>query len=94
MGSSLYKVKATVQPVSVAQWRAIGKDCSGSIDSLVALLQGKLSTAVMQRICTPKTGLFPSLKELSFDCSCPDWAGMCKHVAAVMYGVGGRCVKQ
>ncbi|OGB30105.1 MAG: hypothetical protein A3F78_10480 [Burkholderiales bacterium RIFCSPLOWO2_12_FULL_61_40] len=90
MGSSLYQVVVKVVPVSPKQWQAIGKDCAGSIDSLVELLQGKLSTAVMQRICTPRTGLFPAPQEISFSCSCPDWAGMCKHVAAVLYGVGAR----
>lgn len=90
MGSSLYKVVVKVQPVLPAQWQAIGRDCSGSIDSLVELLQGKLSTAVMQRICTPQTGLFPAPKEISFSCSCPDSASMCKHIAAVLYGVGAR----
>jgi uncharacterized Zn finger protein len=90
MGSSLYKVKVDVAGVPAPKWQAIGKDCSGSIDSLVELLQGKLSTAVMQRICAPKTGLFPAPSEIEFDCSCPDWAGMCKHVAAVLYGVGKR----
>jgi uncharacterized Zn finger protein len=90
MGSSLYKVAVKVTAVPVKQWQAIGTDCAGSIDSLVELLQGKLSTAVMQRICTPRTGLFPAPKEISFSCSCPDWASMCKHVAAVLYGVGAR----
>lgn len=90
MGSSLYKVAVKVTAAPVKQWQAIGTDCAGSIDSLVELLQGKLSTAVMQRICTPRTGLFPSPKEISFSCSCPDWASMCKHVAAVLYGVGAR----
>ena len=90
MGSSLYEVAVKVQPVQAPQWQAIGKDCSGSIDSLVELLQGKLSTAVMQRICTPRTGLFPAPKEISFSCSCPDSASMCKHIAAVLYGVGAR----
>jgi len=94
MGSSLYKVVVKVQPVPTAQWQAIGKDCSSSIDSLVELLQGKLSTAVMQRICTPRTGLFPPSKEISFSCSCPDSASMCKHVAAVLYGVGARLDQQ
>src|SRR5664280_2623707 len=54
MGSSLYQVSVKVTEVPQSQWHAIGKDCSGSIDSLVELLQGKLSTAVMQRICTPR----------------------------------------
>ena len=90
MGSSLYKVNIKVTAVPAIQWQAIGKDCSGSIDSLVELLQGKLSTAVMQRICTPRTGLFPAPKEISFRCSCPDSASMCKHIAAALYGVGAR----
>ncbi|MDP2826881.1 MAG: hypothetical protein Q8O52_29870 [Sulfuritalea sp.] len=90
MGSSLYRVAVKVATVPAQQWQAIGADCSGSIDSLVELLQGKLSKAVMERICTPRTGLFPAPKEIEFSCSCPDWASMCKHVAAVLYGVGAR----
>ena len=90
MGSSLYKVSVKVSAVAKAPWQAISKDCAGSIDSLVELLQGKLSTAVMQRICAPRTGLFPAPKEIELSCSCPDSASMCKHVAAVLYGVGAR----
>ncbi|HSV78231.1 MAG TPA: SWIM zinc finger family protein [Ramlibacter sp.] len=90
MGSSLYRVAVKVAAVPAKQWQTIGKDCAGSIDSLVELLQGKLSTAVMQRICTPRTGLFPAPKDISFSCSCPDSASMCKHIAAALYGVGAR----
>ncbi len=94
MGSSLYKVKVSVQPVQPAQWKSICQDSAGSIASLVEILQGKLSTAIMQRICEPGKGLMPTPKEINFDCSCPDWAGMCKHVAAVLYGVGARLDQQ
>ena len=90
VGSSLYKVSIKVTAVPDQQWQAITSDCAGSIDSLVELLQGKLSGAVMERICKPGTGLFPTPKEIKLDCSCPDWADMCKHVAAVLYGVGAR----
>jgi len=44
----------------------------------------------MTRLCEEKTGLFPSPQEILFTCSCPDWASMCKHVAAVLYGIGAR----
>lgn len=90
MGSSLYKVVVSVASAPKKQWKAIGVDCAGSIDSLVELLQGRLSKGVMERICRPHTGLFPSPREIKFNCSCPDWADMCKHVAAVLYGVGVR----
>ena len=89
-GSSLYKTVVKVAAVPQTRWREISADCAGSIDSVVELLRGKLSQAVMARICKPGAGLFPSPKEISFDCSCPDWASMCKHVAAVLFGVGVR----
>ncbi len=94
MGSSVYQVEVTVKAVADKNWRAIGADCSGSIDSLIELLQGKLSKAVMERICKPGVGLFPSPNEIEFNCSCPDWASMCKHVAAVLYGIGARLDQQ
>ena len=89
-GSSLYSVEVKIGPVPQTQWSAVCSDCSGAIDSLVELLQGRFSKAVMTRICQEKTGLFPSPKEIKFTCSCPDYASMCKHIAAVLYGIGAR----
>ena len=94
MGSSLYQVAVSVAAVPQKHWQAIGADCAGSIDSLVELLQGRLSKGVMERICTPQTGLFPAPSEITLKCSCPDWASMCKHVAAVLYGIGARLDEQ
>ncbi len=89
-GSDLYKVKVDIVPVPKARWKSICKDCAGGIDSLVELLQGRFSKGVMERICRQRSGLFPAPDEIRFSCSCPDWASMCKHVAAVLYGVGAR----
>lgn len=80
--------------VPKARWTAICKDCAGAIDSLVELLQGRFSQGVMERMCRPQTGLFPSPREIRFSCSCPDWASMCKHVAAALYGIGARFDEQ
>lgn len=89
-GSDFYSVKIEIGAVSQARWKAICKDCLDSIGSLVGLLQGKLSKNVMERVCREGDGLFPSPREIKMTCSCPDWAGMCKHVAAVLYGAGAR----
>jgi uncharacterized Zn finger protein len=89
-GTTLYEVRVGVAAVPRARWAALCKDCAGGIDSLVELLQGRLSKGVMERICRQKTGLFPSPAEIEFACSCPDWASMCKHVAAVLYAIGAR----
>ena len=93
-GSHLYRVQVKVASVPKARWSAVCRDCAGAIDSLVELLQGRFSQGVMARICHEKTGLFPSPAEITFTCSCPDWASMCKHVAAVLYGIGARLDEQ
>jgi uncharacterized Zn finger protein len=89
-GSDVYSVMVTVAKVPASRWKTICRHCAGGIDSLVELLQGRLSTAVMEHLCKQGTGLFPTPHEIEFTCSCPDWASMCKHVAAVLYGVGAR----
>ena len=93
-GSRLYTVTITIAPVMAARWMAICRDCAGSIDSLVELLQGRLSKGVMDRVCREEDGLFPAPGEIEFSCSCPDQADMCKHVAAALYGVGARLDQQ
>lgn len=93
-GSRLYKVVLNVAPVPKAKWKAICTDCTGGIDSLVELLQGRFSKNVMERICRQGQGLFPTPGEIKLSCSCPDWADMCKHVAAVLYGTGARFDRQ
>src|SRR5947209_4464527 len=93
-GASIYKVTIKIAAVSKPRWKSICKDCAGGIDSLIELLQGRFSKAVMERMCQQKTGLFPSPDHIEFSCSCPDWAAMCKHVAAVLYGIGARLDQQ
>ena len=90
MGSSLYRIEITVAPAAKERWGKLVAGVTGSIASLVELLQGRLSKGVMEKICHPDSGLFPSPREIALSCSCPDWASMCKHVAAALYGVGAR----
>lgn len=87
-GTELYSVTVKIAPLAESRWRKVCAACAGEIGSLLELLQGKLSKNVMERVCDAVTGIFPSPKEITLDCSCPDWANMCKHVAAALYGIG------
>ena len=87
-GSSLYEVRITIQPLAESDWKRIQAECAGRVGSLLDLLGGHLGQGVMEVICDRDNGIFPAPKEIRMSCSCPDWADMCKHVAAVMYGVG------
>ena len=88
-GSRIYEVTLSIGPVSDERWQSIREECTGQIDSLVELLQGHLSARVMD-VVTRGGGLLPTSQEIELRCSCPDWAVMCKHVAATLYGVGAR----
>ncbi|MFB3905865.1 MAG: hypothetical protein ACE15E_20645 [Acidobacteriota bacterium] len=90
VGTECYEVSISIARLAATRWKEVRERCSGEIGSLVELLQGKLSDHVMRVITDRKTGLFPAPAEIRFSCSCPDWAVMCKHVAAVMYGIGAR----
>ena len=89
-GSELYRIEINIKPLAASLWKSIQAECAGKIDSLIELLQGKLSSAVMQIVTRRERGLFPTPKEIDLDCSCPDWAGLCKHLAASLYGVGAK----
>lgn len=89
-GTELYTVTIGIAPLARARWRRVVGRCTGRIGSLVGLLRGELSDDVLAVLCDASDGLFPEPREISLDCSCPDWADVCKHVAAVLYGVGAR----
>lgn len=88
MGSSLYRISIDIKPIPKHKWELLTQACAGKIDSLVELLQGKFSKAVMSILIDKEMQLFPSPHEISMSCSCPDHAGLCKHIAAVLYGIG------
>ncbi|MBS1269298.1 MAG: hypothetical protein MAG794_00247 [Gammaproteobacteria bacterium] len=89
-GSGLYTVKVSIKTLPRKKWKSVKSRCAGQIGSLLELLQGRLSRNVMAVVTDPNQGLFPLPGEIGLKCSCPDWAVLCKHVAAVLYGVGAR----
>lgn len=93
-GSELYRVTISIKPLRSATWDDVRRNCSGKIASVIELLNGRISDHVMQIVTNQSNGLFPSPTEIEMECSCPDWAGMCKHVAATLYGVGARLDQQ
>lgn len=85
-----YKIRITIKTLKKNIWKNIKKACQGEFDSLQELLNGKFPKSLSNIFTDKKSGLFPAPGEISFDCSCPDWADMCKHIAAVLYGIGAR----
>lgn len=88
--SKPYQVEITVSPLSDSVWQQIVKECAGKISSLQELAGGKFPNGLSELFTTKGKGLFPAPKDIRFSCSCPDYAVMCKHVAAVLYGIGAR----
>lgn len=93
-GSELYHVSVEITPLNKSKWNTLKKRCAGQIGSLIELLQGRLSEEIMGTVIDRDKGLFPRPGEIKFSCDCPDWAGMCKHIAAVMYCIGARLDKR
>ncbi|OHB74260.1 MAG: hypothetical protein A2W17_10715 [Planctomycetes bacterium RBG_16_41_13] len=88
--SSPYSIEITINTLEKGIWEEVKDFCKGKLDSLQELLMGKFPKTLDELFTTHGKGLFPSPKEIKFDCSCPDWASMCKHIAATLYGVGAR----
>ena len=89
-GRDLYRVVVRIRTLGCPAWKAIQTACAGQIGSVLELLQGRLSDRVMEVVTDRDAGLFPRPREIKIACDCPDWATMCKHAAAVLYGVGSR----
>ncbi len=89
-GSSLYEITIKISPMADADWKAICRDCSTSIHSLLDLMRGKLGVDAISRMTDPQRGMFPASSEIKMRCNCPDGASLCKHLAATLYGVGNR----
>lgn len=84
-----YKVEIRISPLSEERCQKIMERCGRRIENLEGLIAGDFPDE-LKEIFLEEEGLFPAPKEISFSCSCPDWALLCKHVAAVLYGVGAR----
>jgi uncharacterized Zn finger protein len=94
VGSDLYTIDVKIAQLQAARWSEVKNACTGKIGSLVSLLRGQLGDDVLQVLAHPQTGLFPAPREITMKCSCPDYAYLCKHIAATLYGIGARLDRQ
>lgn len=85
-----YKVEVKIDPMPEVRYQTVLKGLSNRIENLEAFINGDFPIEMKSLITDAKIGLFPNPQEIHFSCSCPDWASMCKHVAAVLYGIGSR----
>jgi len=85
-----YQVEITINKMPQQNWDRITLECQSKLSSLPDLLAGKFPKELQEMLMLQGKGLFPTPEEISFDCNCPDWADMCKHIAAVLYGIGTR----
>lgn len=92
-GSRPYTIIISIDSLGEALWSKMTELVNNRIDSLEQLMEGKFPKELENLFQKKEYGLFPSPKEIHFDCSCPDSAYMCKHVAAVLYGIGARLDK-
>ena len=89
-GSEVYEIAIDVEPLAPARWDAIKGRCAGRIGSMLELLKGTFSDEVMTVVTDRREGLFPLASQIRMRCDCPDGARLCKHLAAVLYGIGAR----
>lgn len=88
-----YKIEIRISPLNQQRCQNIIDQCSEKIENMEELISGNFPVS-MKELFLGEDGLFPKPSEISFNCSCPDWALMCKHVAAVLYGIGARLDSQ
>ena len=89
-GRNPYSVSVKIRTLKKETWQRMKTACEGTLESFQELLAGNFPKALGEIFICKDSGMFPAPIEIKFDCSCPDWADMCKHVAAVLYGVGVR----
>lgn len=84
----LYEVELHLVPLEGERLEDLATACGNHINSLLALLEGKVDTEVLQQLCHPETGLLPTPQDWRMHCTCPDWAEPCPHAAAAIYATG------
>lgn len=90
LGSRLYTQQIQISPLGPAGVERLIEVCGNGVTAALDIVRGRIPGPLLDALRDPRNGLFPDPGEIQMSCSCPDWAQVCKHVAAVLYGVGVR----
>jgi uncharacterized Zn finger protein len=86
-----YKIKIQITALTDSQWDKVIDALAEQAIFSAQLLAGEMPQEIEQAFESAKVSLFPSQRnDLKTDCSCPDYANPCKHVAAAHYILGER----
>lgn len=85
-----YRVQINIKPFSDNEVKAFEEKCRNNFESVEDFINGRFPDSFKEYFISSSLNLFPKVKEMKFSCSCPDWAVLCKHVAAVLYGIGRK----
>ena len=90
-GSKPYKVTIGLKPISEGDWEKVLDVMASKAIFAAKLLAGEMPTGIEDAFAEAGVSLFPTKKkDLETDCSCPDYANPCKHIAAVYYLLAER----
>lgn len=87
-GDDLYEVSVSVSPIPEEAIRHLTEEAVGSAFSLLDLWEGKLSDHLLEKLTCGENSLLPTPNEVKSVCQCMDWADLCEHGAALLYGAG------
>ena len=83
-----YNVEVKIKQVPKASWAKILASLGSNANWVTHLLLGEVPPTMQQAFEPHGVSLLPrSGREIQSQCSCPDWANPCKHVAGAYYHV-------
>ncbi|MBL7065039.1 MAG: SWIM zinc finger family protein [Anaerolineae bacterium] len=83
-----YSVRIEIAPLSDKQWEQAIDAMAGQALFAAQLLAGEMPPEIEEAFEAARVSLFPTKRDVAMNCSCPDWAVPCKHIAAVYYLLG------
>jgi len=84
-----YDVVISIPPFTTSQWTKIFKELDAQAIYTAKLLASEMPSDIEDVFTRAQVSLFPqSKRDLTTECSCPDSANPCKHIAAVYYVIG------